>query len=1200
MGKIIFITVHIDKALYTKCILNNFFILNSPLCTVVGFDNKNDNKNISTRYNQFLDSYDFTSPAWFIFCHSDWEVREDIVSVSHTLDKKCIYGPIGAFLLCNSDGSFVREYRGQCFEKKRDGTMERQQLCQRIDTGILVDTLDCQCLIVHSSLIQQYNLRFDDDLRFDLYVEDFCINAKTAHGISSKIVNIQCCHWNQLDTIDQRPQYFEDLIIVNKKYQDALFAGVVTLLGGKSKEIGECCTNEVPDMIYSAPEAAVRGTIYHVSVDPNNRNDAKTLLYHYVSPDSTVLDIGCACGDLGITLKKHKACTLYGLEYNTESVIVAQGTGVYEIVHQVDLNAIGDAEYPEYDGIFDYIILGDVLEHVYDPQDVLHKILRYLKPRGRLLISLPNIAHISIKANLLLNDFSYTDVGLLDKTHIRFFTHKSIPSFLAANRLVVEQFDYTVWDILGFQSENPYPSLPLAVKRFLLRDPHSFVSQYVMQVAVKPELSFAACESANGVIHTIDERKNPLLDQYRRNAFTIRSRIKSLRDLFVKSLIVVCLLPAAFIYAGNTRGWLQGIRKGKTFFVNVVNSRYAIEKKIENRNRLLRIIVRRSLSAAMTLKSTNSLCATLRKVKTFFLHKFGFMNGQKRLEEHAIYMAHILRMESQTEENLAALSTTIASWKSSPFLTLHMHIADNAMADVGQTIYSIEKQIYPHWELWLTVAPHMHEALRASLKKLLKDERLHIVVQADNESTMSENIALNAARGKFFMLLHNGDLLSPYALYYIAKEITKCPQARLIYSDTDVISNGVRHSPFFKPDWNEELFLNQDYLCQLTAYNTSILQKEGGFRSEYIPCHAYDAALRLAAGGTENTIRHIPRTLYHYAHNEFCLFSEARRKTGRQAVQAYLKTKGIAAAVTSTAEGLNRVTYEVQTPVPLVSCIIGMRDKAAMTRTCIDGVLQKTDYENIEIILVDNGSTEPESVALFTDLQKEKRVRIIHWDQPFNYSQIQNMAVNEAKGVFIVLLNNDIEIVDSEWLREMVGHAQKEHVGAVGARLLFANDCLQHAGVILGPNEGVGHAFRDMSKDIPLQKYLAHATRWITAVTGACLVVSKEKYIAVDGLNENDLPIGYNDVDFCIRLHLAGYHNIYTPYATLYHHESASRGKNTDQQNAEHEKELPYFIKQHSALLNADPQYNPNLSFYGTNYDVLRKTENLRLHTGFN
>jgi 2-polyprenyl-3-methyl-5-hydroxy-6-metoxy-1,4-benzoquinol methylase len=521
MEKIVLISAYIDKALYTACVTENSFVRDHPCCVTAGFDNSAENLPVPIRYNQFLDEWDYGEAAWFVFCHSDWEVREDLAPLLRHLDRNTLYGPIGAILYGNSDGSFTSEYRGQCFEKKRDGSNERVLHCPVHHTGALVDTFDCQCLIVHSSLIAGHHLRFDENLHLDLYVEEFCIGAREKHGIESRILSIQCCHWSPLDGMDERrmQHYRSALAHIEKKYPGICRAGVISLLGGASQVVESLCRKIGAQVVSVEHGSDPRGEIYHVEVTPDKPNDPKTILFHYVSPGSVVLDVGCACGDFGIALKRFKQCDVHGLEYNPTSVTITRSTGAYTKVHQVDLDEIRDNAYPEYFGKFDAIVLGDVLEHLYDPEDTLRKLLAYLKPGGFLLLSLPNMAHASIIANLLRGDFSYTEFGLLDKTHLRFFTRRSIPVFLACNRLVIREHHYTVIPIQGFQPENPYPYLPVATITALLDEPHSFVCQYVIKAQLDEIGSFADCLAKNTVLHALDENDNPYLKLFRGQAF---------------------------------------------------------------------------------------------------------------------------------------------------------------------------------------------------------------------------------------------------------------------------------------------------------------------------------------------------------------------------------------------------------------------------------------------------------------------------------------------------------------------------------------------------------------------------------------------------------------------------------------------------------------------------------------------------------
>jgi 2-polyprenyl-3-methyl-5-hydroxy-6-metoxy-1,4-benzoquinol methylase len=519
MEKIVLISAYIDKALYASCVTENPFVRDDPSCVAIGFDNSSDNLAVPVHYNRFLDEWDYNDAAWFVFCHSDWELRENLAPLLCHLDRNTLYGPLGAILYDNGDGSFTREYRGQCFEKKRDGSNERLQHCSIRHTGALVDTFDGQCFIVHSSLIARYQLRFDENLHFDLYVEDFCVNTLEKHDIKSRILNVRCCHWSPVAGGEKRQQYHSDLAYINQKYPGICRTGTASLLGGASQVVESLCRHILPQIVRFGHDDDPQGKIYHIEVNPDKPNDSKTILFHYVSRGSVVLDVGCACGDLGIALKRFKQCDVHGFEYHPTSIDIARDTGAYTKVHQTDLNGIEDNAYPEYFGKFDAIVFGDVLEHLYNPEETMRKLLAYLKPGGFLLLSIPNVAHASIIANLLRGDFSYTEIGLLDKTHVRFFTRRSIPVFLARNRLVIREHQYAVLPIQGFQSENPYPHLPAAVMKTLFDEPHSFVCQYVIKAQLDEIGSFDDCLAKNTMLHTLDENANPYWKLCRDQAF---------------------------------------------------------------------------------------------------------------------------------------------------------------------------------------------------------------------------------------------------------------------------------------------------------------------------------------------------------------------------------------------------------------------------------------------------------------------------------------------------------------------------------------------------------------------------------------------------------------------------------------------------------------------------------------------------------
>ncbi len=483
--QIIFISVDNNYELYNKCVKENPFVKNNSNITTVSFDNTVENKFISVRYNEFLNSFDYAKSqeyggAWFVFCHNDWEILEDIEPKLKNLDKNAIYGPIGTVLYKRNAKDYIIEWCGQCFEKKRDGSNLRLLTNTHTDTGTCVDIVDAQCMIVHSSLVEKYNLRFDEQFEYDMYVEDFMVNAKLKYNIQGKIINLKCCHWSQLDNINERESYsiqHKKFIDKYKKEKNIALIGYsqnknITSIGGKDKNLSSK---------YFNPQR------YDVKIDINNLNASHSIIFHNIKNDSAVLDVGCNVGVLGEALKKYKNCNATGIEYDAAAIETAKGLNVFDELIQADLNCFEPEDFPHLKGKFDYIVLGDVLEHLVWPDKVLNKLSEFLKRGekgdGKFIISFPNIAHASIKSQILCDDWEYTDVGLLDRTHLRFFTRKTIIEFLAGLHLKIEKMDYTIWDVKGMQTLNYWNILPFFTKLFIKNNPHSFVLQYVVVVS---------------------------------------------------------------------------------------------------------------------------------------------------------------------------------------------------------------------------------------------------------------------------------------------------------------------------------------------------------------------------------------------------------------------------------------------------------------------------------------------------------------------------------------------------------------------------------------------------------------------------------------------------------------------------------------------------------------------------------------------
>ena len=512
---------------------------------------------------------------------------------------------------------------------------------------------------------------------------------------------------------------------------------------------------------------------------------------------------------------------------------------------------------------------------------------------------------------------------------------------------------------------------------------------------------------------------------------------------------------------------------------------------------------------------------------------------------------------------------------------------------LNKCIESVRNQFYENWELCLHDDASTKKETIECLKKWEKkvDKRIKISFGKENQHISgASNEALKMATGEFIALLDNDDELSPDALFENVKLINKHPEADFIYSDEDKFNKkGERIDPFFKPDWSPDLFLSLMYTCHLGVYRKSIVDEIGGFRKGYEGSQDYDLVLRFIEKTSREKIFHIPKVLYHWRKVVGSTADASNAKnyayiSAKKAIQGYLDRNKISGKVLDgSLLGSYRVKREIEKRKK-VSIIIPFRDQSAILKKCIESILNKTDYLNYEILLVNNQSEDLETKSYLKTLEQNTRINIIQYNKPFNYSAINNYAVKKSQGDYILFLNNDTEIINKEWLSAMVEHVQRMEVGAVGAKLIYPNQTIQHGGVIMGIGGLAGHAFKHFPLDHPGYFNQLNTIKNYSAVTAACMMVRKKLFMKIGGFNEKDLPIAFNDVDFCLRLAEEGYYNIWTPYAILYHYESISRGSDEDLENKDPIKyarvtaERSYIKSKWSSYILNDPYYNPNLT----------------------
>ncbi|WP_244917666.1 glycosyltransferase family 2 protein [Pseudacidovorax intermedius] len=501
-------------------------------------------------------------------------------------------------------------------------------------------------------------------------------------------------------------------------------------------------------------------------------------------------------------------------------------------------------------------------------------------------------------------------------------------------------------------------------------------------------------------------------------------------------------------------------------------------------------------------------------------------------------------------------------------------------------IASVQAQLYGRWQLCIaddaSPAPEVRQVLEACQAE---DPRIQVVFRPKNgHISAASNSALDLVQGEWIALMDHDDLLPEDALLRVAECVRDHPDAQLVYSDEDKVDDqGQRSDPYFKPDWNLDLFRSHNMFSHLGVLRTALVREVGGFRQGLEGSQDWDLVLRCVERIAPSQIVHIPRVLYHWRIHVQSTAKSMDAKpyaavAGERALDEHFQRLGIQAKAEYLGYGY-RVRYALPSPPPLVTLIIPTRNALALVRQCIESIQKRTEYPNWEIILVDNGSDDPAALAYFERLAQQPNIRVLRDDRPFNYSALNNQAVALARGELVALVNNDIEVMSPGWLSEMVSLAMQPGVGAVGARLWYPDMTLQHGGVILGPGGCAVHAHKALPRGLNGYAGRAALVQSFSAVTAACLVVRKSLYEQVGGLDEVNLTVAFNDVDFCLRLREAGYRNVWTPYAELLHHESATRGEDVAPEKRERfERELAFMQQRWGALIDHDPAYSPNLT----------------------
>jgi O-antigen biosynthesis protein len=574
-----------------------------------------------------------------------------------------------------------------------------------------------------------------------------------------------------------------------------------------------------------------------------------------------------------------------------------------------------------------------------------------------------------------------------------------------------------------------------------------------------------------------------------------------------------------------------------------------------------------------------------------FIHYIQYGKAEGRALLRKDYAAWIDDYDRLSDDDRAIFRREIERFASKPLISILMPVYNTNRKYLELAINSVINQSYLNWELCISDDASTHGHIREMLDAFAKrDPRIKVTYRQNNgHIAANTNSALELATGEFVALLDHDDELAEQALFWFVHELQQHPSTDIIYCDEDKLDDqGRRFGPLFKPDWNPAMILGQNYVSHLTMYRRSLVERASGFRVGFEGSQDHDLLLRCAELIPVTSIRHIPRILYHWRAGSDSTASdiglEAKPyawQAGARAIQEHLDRRGIVGKVSPVIGQYYQVEYAPPPTRPKVVVVIPTALKLEFVQRCITSVLRVTTYSNVEFIVTINEQHVQTAAQkkFLKSLERDSRVRILLYDAPsFNYSRTNNRAVASSDAPIVCFLNDDVQVITKDWLEKLVARVQLDGVAAVGPMLYYANDRIQHAGVILGIGGVAGHQFHNMPRGNAGYYGRALLEQDLTCVTAACMVIRREVFDAIGGFDEK-FAIAFNDVDLCIRVRQRGWRILWTPTVEMYHHESASLGKhNAIHRQALFEQEVNLMRTAWGDLLDADPFFNPNLS----------------------
>ncbi len=575
--------------------------------------------------------------------------------------------------------------------------------------------------------------------------------------------------------------------------------------------------------------------------------------------------------------------------------------------------------------------------------------------------------------------------------------------------------------------------------------------------------------------------------------------------------------------------------------------------------------------------------------------------------DHRLYLKYEKNLEREKEDNLSDYEKWIKQntpsdqeielqekkkFKYRPKISIIVPLYNTDTDFFRELLYTVHLQTYKNWELCL--ADGSDEPLQDIVKMVEKDKRIKYKFLGKNGGiSENTNSAIALATGDYVALLDHDDMLDISSLYEVVKKLNEDNNIDFLYSDEDKFHfiDEPYYAPHFKPDFAPDTLRACNYICHLSVFKKSLLESIGGFRTEFNGAQDYDIILRIVEKA--NKIAHISKVLYHWrVHGKSTSMTMEVKPyaidAGKKAIEEHLKRIGLNGKVY---EGPNSGTYGIDYEVignPKVSIIIPNKDNVDLLKNCINSILEKTTYKNYEIVVIENNSESQETFDYYRQLEDQEKTAVLYYpEKGFNYSKIINFGVKGVDGDFVVQLNNDITLITEDWLEKMIGFCQRDDVGAVGVKLYYPDDTIQHAGIIVGARTVAAHVFRGLKKDD--DGYFGHHNiiQNINAVTAACIMTKRSIYEEVGYMNE-EFAVAFNDVDFCLKIRNTGRLIVYNPFVEMYHYESKTRGDdNTPENLSRFQSEINLFLEKWKEKIDSgDEYYNKNLSLESDQYDV--------------